>query len=114
VIFEDDARVRELLTLKSSVSAALRELEPFVDKHRREDLVLAAQRARKLYVEERQLNDDQTALLVAVSEALLPYSSSLLAPDGDTTLVDKVKHLVERWEKLETECALLHLGGQRA
>jgi hypothetical protein len=104
MIFEDDARAeafahRDLLTLKSSVSAALRELEPFVDRARRDDLVLAAQRAKKLYVEERQLNDEQTRLLIAISEALLPFSRD----DGDATLVDKVRKLVERWQFLEKE-----------
>jgi hypothetical protein len=90
--------VRYINWLESVIASAKRELERFADSSHPDDLVKTAERAKRIYVDQHDTNVERSHVLLAVSEALLPFS---MATEG--TIVDKARLLVERWQTLEDE-----------
>ncbi len=95
-------QTRYVNALESLIVAAKRELERFRDAEHPDDLVVAARNARTLYAAERATSEDRASLLHAIATELLPFSL-----DGDLTIVGKVRQVIERWQRLEVEHAML-------
>lgn len=95
-------QTRYINELESLIVAAKRELERFRDAERPDDLVVTARNARTLYAAERATSEDRAAILHAIATELLPFSL-----DGDLTIVGKVQQVIERWQRLEVEHAML-------
>jgi hypothetical protein len=95
-------QTRYVNALESLIVAAKRELERFRDAEHPDDLVVTARNAKNLYAAERATSDDRASLLHAIASELLPFSL-----DGDLTIVGKVRQVIERWQRLEVEHAML-------
>lgn len=93
-----DDQTRRLLLLQTEKVAALRELEQFRVADRPDDLTSAAMRARLIYESEKAASDDRAMLLMAVRDAMIPFSTGV---GGE--IVNEVAFLVKRWGELETE-----------